>query len=99
MNPYHFSLTVSLLVMRVSAKCSEAQTEASTTMFKDCMDEKEAALLEMEVGPEEDFAGSIDLSSAEGDRPCPGGKRGCMPYVQTLRGEGCMWARSEVGGC
>lgn len=54
MNPYHFSLTVSLLVMRVSAKCSEAQTEASTTMFKDCMDEKEAALLEMEVGPEED---------------------------------------------
>lgn len=54
MKPYCFSLTVSLLVMRVSSMCSEAQTEASTTMFKDCMDEKEAALLERELGPEEE---------------------------------------------
>ena len=54
MHPHYFSLTVSLLVMRVSAKCTEAQTEASTTMFKDCMDEKEAALLERELGPEEE---------------------------------------------
>ena len=53
MNPYYFSLTLSLLVMRVSAQCSEEQTEASTTMFKDCMDEKEAKLLELELGPEE----------------------------------------------
>ena len=54
MKPHCFSLTVSLLVMRVSSMCSEAQTEASTTMFKDCMDEKEAALLERELGPEEE---------------------------------------------
>lgn len=54
MKPHLFSLTVSLMVMRVSARCTEAQTEASTTMFKDCMDEKEAALLERELGPEED---------------------------------------------
>ena len=45
---------LSLVLVSVSADCSTNQTNIARKLFKDCMDDKQAALLKINIEAEED---------------------------------------------